>query len=74
MHLTAEVLLKLLGEEKPVFPIDSKGRDTDIIFVERLCRSLKCEGVYLKDYQTPREANRACPVLNSTTIVDAPSL
>lgn len=31
-------------------------RATDNVFVERLWRSLKYEEVYLKGYQTPREA------------------
>lgn len=35
---------------------DGKGRATDDIFVERLWRSLKYEGIYLHDYATPADA------------------
>ncbi len=45
--------------------MDGCGRVFDNIFVERLCRSVKCEDVYLsrrdpfeKDYQIPEEAYR----------------
>jgi putative transposase len=36
--------------------MDGRGRAVDNIFVERLWRSVKYEEVYLKDYQTMREA------------------
>ena len=36
--------------------MDGRGRALDNIFVERLWRSVKYEEVYLKDYQTVREA------------------
>jgi len=36
--------------------MDGRGRALDNIFTERLWRSVKYEEVYLKDYQTPREA------------------
>ncbi|WP_274056102.1 IS3 family transposase [Vibrio parahaemolyticus] len=36
--------------------MDGKGRWVDNVFIERLWRSLKYEGVYLKAYTTPREA------------------
>jgi putative transposase len=35
---------------------DGRGRALDNIFVERLWRSVKYEEVYLKDYQTIRDA------------------
>src|SRR5207302_4172316 len=35
---------------------DGRGRALDNIFVERLWRSVKYEEVYIKDYQTVREA------------------
>jgi len=35
---------------------DGRGRVFDSIFVERLWRTVKCEEVYLKDYQTVGEA------------------
>lgn len=39
--------------------MDHKGRCFDNIFVERLWRSVKYEEVYLKDYQTPKEARQS---------------
>ncbi len=38
--------------------MDGKGRAIDNIFTERLWRSLKYEEVYLKDYQSPKEARK----------------
>jgi putative transposase len=38
--------------------MDGRGRALDNVFVERLWRSVKYEEVYLRDYQTPREARR----------------
>ena len=35
---------------------DGRGRALDNVFVERLWRTVKYEEVYLKDYETPREA------------------
>ena len=36
--------------------MDGRGRARDNVFVERLWRTVKYEAVYLKDYETPREA------------------
>ena len=36
--------------------MDGRGRALDNVFTERLWRSVKYEEVYLKNYQTPREA------------------
>ena len=36
--------------------MDGRGRALDHVFVERLWRTVKYEEVYLKDYETPREA------------------
>lgn len=36
--------------------MDGRGRALDNVFVERLWRSVKYEEVYVKDYETPREA------------------
>jgi len=38
--------------------MDGRGRFMDNIFVERLWRSIKCEEVYLNDYQDVQEARR----------------
>lgn len=39
--------------------MDSKGRALDNVFVERLWRSVKYEEVYLKSYQSVKEARRS---------------
>jgi len=36
--------------------MDGRGRALDNVFVERLWRTVKYEEVYVKDYETPREA------------------
>lgn len=38
--------------------MDGRGRALDNVFVERLWRTVKYEEVYLKDYESPREAIR----------------
>ena len=38
--------------------MDGRGRALDNVFVERLWRTVKYEEVYLKDYETPREASQ----------------
>jgi putative transposase len=38
--------------------MDGRGRALDNVFVERLWRTVKYEEVYVKDYETPREAMR----------------
>ena len=48
--------LKLLTDGNIKISMDSKGRALDIIFVERLWRTVKYEKVYLKDYQTMKSA------------------
>jgi putative transposase len=39
--------------------MDGRGRAFDNIFVERLWRTIKYEEVYIKDYQSPREARQS---------------
>lgn len=36
--------------------MDSKGRALDKIIIERFWRNIKYEEVYLKDYESPKEA------------------
>ena len=36
--------------------MDGRGRALDNVFIERLWRTVKYEAVYVKDYETPREA------------------
>jgi putative transposase len=38
--------------------MDGRGRALDNVFVERLWRTVKYEEVYLKDYETPRQATQ----------------
>jgi len=47
---------KILQDADIRISMDGKGRAIDNIFVERLWRSLKYEEVYLKDYETVKEA------------------
>lgn len=59
-QMTAWEYISLL-ETHPTIRIsmDHKGRCFDNIFIERLWRSVKYEEVYLKDYQSPREARQS---------------
>ena len=52
---STEFTQKLL-ENNIQISMDGKGRWIDNVFIERLWRSLKYEEVYLKAYNTPREA------------------
>jgi putative transposase len=45
-----------LGAAGRHMSMDGRGRALDNVFVERLWRTVKYEEVYLKDYETPREA------------------
>jgi len=55
-HFTSPQYTQLLRSHDVRISMDSKGRALDNIFTERLWRTLKYEEVYLKDYQSPREA------------------
>ena len=56
-QMTAEKYLAILKRYPSIkISMDHKGRCFDNIFIERFWRSLKYEEVYLKDYQSPREA------------------
>lgn len=50
-----EFTARLLSDEITI-SMDGRGRALDNIFVERLWRSVKYEDVYLKGYETPKEA------------------
>jgi len=56
---TAANFLKILTDSNVKISMDSKGRALDNIFVERLWRTVKYEEVYLKDYQSMKEAQRS---------------
>ncbi len=53
---TAANFLKILTDSNVKISMDSKGRALDNIFVERLWRTVKYEEVYLKDYQSMKDA------------------
>jgi len=53
---TAANFLKPLQENHIQISMDSRGRALDNIFVERLWRTVKYEEVYLKDYQSMKDA------------------
>lgn len=57
-QFTSPAYLELLHSADVRVSMDGKGRAIDNIFTERLWRSLKYEEVYLKDYQSPREARK----------------
>jgi putative transposase len=55
-HFTSPKYIEILQEANVKISMDGKGRSIDNIFIERFWRSLKYENVYLKGYETPREA------------------
>lgn len=57
VQFTSNEFTGLLKQRQIKISMDSKGRALDNIFVERLWRSVKYEDVYLKGYQTMREAH-----------------
>ena len=59
-QFTSEAYLNILKSHPDIrISMDGRGRAFDNIFIERLWRTLKYEEVYLKDYQTPKEARRS---------------
>jgi len=57
-HYTSPKYSDLLLEKGVRISMDGRGRCMDNIFTERLWRTVKYQEVYLKDYQTPREARQ----------------
>ena len=55
-HFTSEVYVNRLQEREIKISMDSKGRALDNIFTERLWRTIKYEEVYLKEYNSLRQA------------------
>jgi len=55
-QFTSLRFLERLEQAQVKISMDGRGRAMDNIFTERLWRSVKYEDVYLKDYQTVREA------------------
>jgi len=58
-QFTSEAFTSRLKDEGIKISMDGKGRWIDNRFVERLWRSVKYEEVYLKPYESPREAERS---------------
>lgn len=60
IQFTSEAYLSILKSHPSIrISMDGRGRAFDNIFIERLWRTIKYEEVYLKDYQTPREARQS---------------
>lgn len=57
-HFTSPQYTRRLEAAGVKISMDGKGRALDNIFTERLWRTIKYEEVYLKDYQSPREARQ----------------
>ncbi len=55
-QFTSEAFTGKLKENGIQISMDGKGRWVDNVFVERLWRSVKYEDVYLKAYETPKQA------------------
>lgn len=55
-QFTSDEFTRCLNDKDIRISMDSRGRALDNIFVERLWRSVKYEEVYLKKYETVREA------------------
>jgi putative transposase len=55
-QFTSEKFTGVLTAQEVAISMDGRGRCMDNIFIERLWRSLKYEEVYLKDYESVREA------------------
>jgi putative transposase len=54
-QFTDERWIKVLKENGIMISMDGKGRCLDNIYIERFWRSLKCEDIYLNDYQSVSE-------------------
>mgnify|MGYP002640527184 FL=1 len=56
-QFTSDDFTNVLKENDIQISMDGKGRWVDNVFIERLWRSLKYEEVYLKAYESVREAS-----------------
>lgn len=57
-HFTSPKYTQRLLDAQVQISMDGRGRAMDNVFTERLWRSVKYEEVYLKDYDSPREARQ----------------
>jgi len=58
-HFTSPQFVDRLLARQVAISMDGRGRAIDNIFTERLWRTVKYEEVYLRDYETPREARQS---------------
>ena len=58
-QFTGDEFTSVLKDAQIKISMDGKGRWLDNVFIERLWRSLKYEEVYLKAYESAREARRS---------------
>lgn len=58
-QFTSPAYIQLVEGAGVRISMDGRGRALDNVFTERLWRSLKYEEVYLKEYNTPREARQS---------------
>lgn len=54
-HFTSPKYTEILLDAGIKISMDGKGRAIDNIFTERLFRSVKYEGIYINDYESPRD-------------------
>jgi putative transposase len=71
-QFTSAAFIEVLNHHHIRISMDSKGRALDNIFIERLWRSLKYEEVYLKHYQSLREAQAELSVYFRFYNIDRP--
>lgn len=58
-HFTSPQFVDRLLARQVAISMDGRGRALDNIFTERLWRTVKYEEVYLRDYETPRQARQS---------------
>ena len=58
MQFTSNEYIQRIKEANVRISWDGRGRALDNIFVERLWRSVKYEGVFIKDYHTVTDAQK----------------
>jgi putative transposase len=54
-QFTSEDYIELLRSHSIRQSMDGKGRWVDNVIIERWFRSLKCENIYINEYNSPRE-------------------
>jgi putative transposase len=57
-QFTSDDYIELLSSYDIKQSMDGKGRWIDNVIIERWFRSLKCENIYMNEYNTPKELRR----------------